>query len=194
MLNRKPALLLILILLTPLLSGCAGILIGGIAVGAAVAHDRRTTGSYVEDQNIELKALERLSNNKSISKGGSISITSYNQIVLITGQIESEEAKANVEQLIKSIKKIKRVVNELEIGSTATVSETARDSYITAEAKISLLGIGLDGFDTTKVKFKTERGVVYLMGMVTQQEADTVVQRIRAISGVRKVVKVFEYL
>ena len=192
--NRKPALLLIFTLLMPMLSGCAGLLVGGIVVGAAVAHDRRTTGSYVEDQNIELKAYERLAKNKLIGKTSSISITSYNQIVLITGQIESEKAKAEVEQQIKSVKKIKRVVNELVIGSTATASEITRDSYITAEAKLSLLNIGLPGFDTTMVKFKTERGVVYLMGMVTQQEADAVVRHIRAISGVRKVVKVFEYL
>ena len=192
--NKKPALLLIFILLTPLLSGCAGLLIGGVAIGAAVVHDRRTAGSYLEDQGIELKAAESIASNRSGDEISSISVTSYNQIVLITGQVGSESIKARTEQLIKNIEKVKRVVNELEIGSIATASEVTRDSYITAEAKLKLLNMNLPGFDTTLVKIKTERGVVYLMGIATPKEADAAVEQVRAISGVRKVVKVFEHL
>ncbi len=192
--NRKPALLLILILLMPLISGCAGLVVGGIAMTASVAHDRRTAGAYIEDQNIELKALDRLNDKTVIHGNNSISITSYNQTVLLTGQVESAEVKESSEQRIKSIAKVKRVVNELEIAPPATASETANDTYITAKVKVKLINLGVPGFDTTLIKIKTERGIVYLMGIVTQQEVDAIVERVRTVTGVKKVVKVFEIL
>lgn len=192
--NRKPALLLIFILFMPFLSGCAGLVIGGIAMSASVAHDRRTAGSYIEDQNIELKALDRINNRATRRDSSSISITSYNQIVLITGQVESAEVKENSTQLIKSIAKVKRVVNELEIGPAATTSESTSDTYITAKVKVKLVNLGVPGFDTTLIKIKTERGIVYLMGIVTQREVNAIIERVRTVSGVKKVVKVFEIL
>jgi len=192
--NRKPVLLLIFILFMPFLSGCAGLVIGGIAMSASVAHDRRTAGSYIEDQNIELKALDRINNRATRRDSSSISITSYNQIVLITGQVESAEVKENSTQLIKSIAKVKRVVNELEIGPAATTSESTSDTYITAKVKVKLVNLGVPGFDTTLIKIKTERGIVYLMGIVTQREVNAIIERVRTVSGVKKVVKVFEIL
>ncbi|MCF6280912.1 MAG: BON domain-containing protein [Candidatus Polarisedimenticolaceae bacterium] len=192
--NRKPALLLIFVLLIPLISGCAGIVIGGIAMTASVVHDRRTAGSYLEDQNIELKAIDRI-NDKAVRRdSSSISITSYNQIILLTGQVESAEVKANSAALMKSIAKVKRVVNELEIGAVATAGETTSDTYITAKVKLKLINLGIPGFDTTLIKIKTERGIVYLMGLITQQEANAIVERVRTISDVKKVVKVFEII
>jgi osmotically-inducible protein OsmY len=192
--NRKPALLLIFTLFMPFISGCAGLVVGGIAMSASVAHDRRTAGSYIEDQNIELKALDRINSKETRRESSSISVTSYNQIILITGQVESAEVKENAKQLIKSIAKVKRVVNELEISPAATTSESTSDSYITAKVKVKLINLGVPGFDTTLIKIKTERGVVYLMGIVTQREVDAIIERVRTVSGVKKVVKVFEIL
>jgi osmotically-inducible protein OsmY len=191
---NKNGLLLIFILLTPFISGCAGIVIGGLAISASVAHDRRSAGSYVEDQNIELKASARINDKAVKHESSSISFTSFNQVLLITGQVASAEIKESTTPLVKSIAKVKRVINELEIGPAATAGKTTRDAYITAKVKLNLINLGVPGFDTTLIKIKTERGIVYLMGIVTQQEISAIIDRVRAVDGVKKVVKVFEVL
>ena len=192
--SRKFSLLFVLILI-PLISGCATALIGGgIAVGASIAHDRRTMGSIMEDQSIEFKAFDLIANDPQRHKNSRVSITSYNQVVLLTGQVDSDAYRQHAVQLIQGIDKVKRVVDQLELGTEVTMSEYARDSTITSEAKTKLVNLGLPGFDATRVKIVTERGTVYLMGIVSQQEADAAAEKIRTIKGVNKVVKVFEYI
>ncbi len=185
---------LLFILPILLLQGCAAVVVGGAATTAIVAHDRRTAGIMVEDQAIELKAHDRLAGITEIKEGGKVNVTSYNKMVLLTGQVPSEAARRQAEQEVSQVEQVRRVVNELEIGSTASFGEHSRDLALTSEVKLRLTGVDIPDFDPLRVKVVTERGSVYLMGLLTQQEASAVTEVVRYISGVRRVVKVFEYI
>jgi len=177
-----------------LLQGCAAMVVGGAATTAVVAHDRRTAGTMVEDQSIELKAYDRLAQDEEIKQGSRINVTSYNKMVLLTGQANSEAIRGKAEQLVSQVEQVRRVVNEIEIGSTASFGEHSRDVALTAEVKLKLSNVKLPDFDSLRVKVVTERGSVYLMGLLTREEAKAVTDVVRYISGVRRVVKVFEYI
>ncbi len=177
-----------------LLQGCAALVVGGAATTAVVAHDRRTTGIMVEDQAIELKAYDRLAKEEAIKQSSKINVTSYNRVVLLTGQAENEAIRRQAEQLAGQVEQVRRVVNEIEIGSPASFGEHGRDVALTTEIKLKLTGVDLPDFDSLRVKVVTERGSVYLMGLLTKDEAHAVTEVVRYISGVRRVVKVFEYI
>jgi osmotically-inducible protein OsmY len=185
--------MLALLSVTLILQGCAAAVVGGAATTAVVAHDRRTTGIIVEDQAIELKAYDALAKDPE-TKQSRIHVTSYNKVVLLTGQASSEAVRSKAEQLVSKVEQVRRVVNELEIGSTASLGEDTRDVALTTEVKLRLTKIKLPDFDPLRVKVVTERGVVFLMGLLTKQEAQAVTDEVRYISGVRRVVKVFEYI
>jgi len=176
------------------LQGCAPAVVGGAATTAAAAHDRRTIGTFVEDQEIELKALDIKLSHPEIKGHGNLSATSYNMVVLLTGQVDSPQVRERYEMLIRQIPRVKHVVNEVTVGPFSTLSQKTKDSYITTKAKLALFRVKSPGFDPTRVKVITEQGVVYLMGLMTREEADMATEAIRNISGVRKVVKVFEYI
>jgi osmotically-inducible protein OsmY len=178
---------------TLILQGCAAAVVGGAATTAMVAHDRRTTGIIVEDQSIELKANDAL-NHDPETKQSRIHVTSYNKVVLLTGQASSEAVRSKAEQIVGKVAQVRRVVNELEVGSTASLGEDTRDVALTTEVKLRLTKIKLPDFDPLRVKVVTERGTVFLMGLVTRQEAQAVTNEVRYISGIRRVVKVFEYI
>jgi osmotically-inducible protein OsmY len=185
----------ILYLITALtLQGCAVAIVGGAAATASIAHDRRTTGVIVEDQGIELKAHDLIAGDPQFKKQSSIHVTSYNMIVLLTGQTANETLRQRAEELVAGVEHVRRVVNEIEIGSTSSLGEISRDTTITSEVKIKLTGINIEGFDPLRVKVVTERGTVFLLGLVTQKEGDAVTDVARYISGVRRVVRVFEYI
>ena len=177
-----------------LMQGCAAVVVGGAATTAVVAHDRRTTGIMVEDQAIELKAYDRLAEDEAIKQNSAVNVTSYNKVVLLTGQASSESARRRAEELANTVEQVRRVVNEIEIGSTASFGEHSRDVALTTEVKLKLTQVDLPGFDPLRVKVVTERGSVYLMGLLTKDEAHAVTEVVRYISGVRRVVKVFEYI
>jgi len=185
---------LIFILPILLLQGCAAMVVGGAATTAVVAHDRRTTGIMVEDQTIELKAYDRLAEIAEIKERGKVNVTSYNKVVLLTGQVPGDAARRQAEQAVSRVEQVRRVVNEIEIGSTASFGEHSRDLALTSEVKLRLTSVDIPDFDPLRVKVVTERGSVYLMGLLTQQEANAVTEVVRYISGVRRVVKVFEYI
>ncbi len=185
---------LIVIATLLLLQGCAALVVGGAATTAVVAHDRRTTGIMVEDQAIELKTYDRLAQDESIKQNSKINVTSYNKIVLLTGQAENDAIRRQAEQLASQVEQVRRVVNEIEIGSTASFGEHSRDVALTTEVKLKLTNVDLPDFDPLRVKVVTERGSVYLMGLLTKDEAHAVTEVVRYISGVRRVVKVFEYI
>jgi osmotically-inducible protein OsmY len=176
-----------------LLQGCAAAVVGGAATTAVVAHDRRTTGIIVEDQSIELKSYDALAKAQD-TKTSRIHVTSYNKVVLLTGQASSEAVRQEAGQIVGKVEQVRRVVNELEIGSTASLGEDTRDLALTTEVKLRLTKIDLPDFDPLRVKVVTERGVVFLMGLLTKDEAQAVTNEVRYISGVRRVVKVFEYI
>jgi osmotically-inducible protein OsmY len=177
-----------------LLQGCAAMVVGGAATTAVVAHDRRTTGTLVEDQAIEMKTYERVAQDETIIQNSKIHVTSYNKVVLLTGQAPDEATRRQVEQLANQVEQVRRVVNEIEIGSTASFGEKSRDYALTAEVKLRISSVDIPDFDALRVKVVSERGSVYLMGLLTKEEAQAVTDVVRYISGVRRVVKVFEYI
>ena len=177
-----------------LLQGCAATVVGGAAGGAAVAHDRRTAGTVVDDQGIEFKAMSIMNDNPEMNERSSISVTSYNYTVLLTGDAEDQHIPESYARMIADIPKVMRVVNEVQIGPNATLAEQSRDAYITAKAKLSLFDLELPDFDATRVKVLTQKGTVFLMGLVTREEGQAAANQVRNVDGVRKVVKVFEYI
>jgi osmotically-inducible protein OsmY len=177
-----------------LLQGCAALVVGGAATTAVVAHDRRTTGIMVEDQAIEFKTYDQLAKDEAIKQNSKVNVTSYNKVVLLTGQADSDAIRRKAEQIASQVEQVRRVVNEIEIGSTASFGEHSRDVALTTEVKLRLTKVDLPGFDPLRVKVVTERGSVYLMGLLTKEEANEVTEVVRYISGVRRVVKVFEYI
>ena len=176
------------------LQGCAAAIVGGAAATASIVHDRRTTGVIVEDQSIELKVYDLLKTDQQLKKQSNISVTSYNMIVLLTGQVANEQLRRKAEQMAAGVERVRRVVNEIEIGSSASFGEESRDLAITSEVKVKLVGIRIPDFDPLRVKVVTERGVVFLLGLIKKKEADAVTDVVRHISGVRRVVRVFEYI
>ncbi len=177
------------------LQGCIPLLVGGgAAAGVSVIHDRRTAGAAMEDQNIELKAVRLEYDDPEIKERTSVSATSYNMLVLLTGQAETEEIRTRYVEKIKQIEHVKKVVNEIQIGPSSTLAQDSNDSYITSKVKVKMFDIQLPDFDPTRVKIITEMGTVYLMGMLTHEEAKVVVEKARYVKGVTRVVKVFEYV
>lgn len=175
------------------LNGCAGLLIGGTAVGVSVAHDRRTTGTVVDDQTIEMKIYDAL--NRQLPPGNRIGTTSYNGIVLLTGEVVSEAARRQAEAIARGIEPpVREVYNELVIGRPSPLSRQSNDAMITTKVKSALFQIKIKDFDPSRVKVVTDRSVVYLMGLVRRNEADAAADVASRVDGVRQVVTLFEYI
>ena len=177
-------------LLAGALSACAPLVLGGAAVSALVAVDRRTSGAQVEDESIELKGATRL--HEAMGDRAHINITSYNRQVLLTGEVPSEQARHQAEQIVSRVENTKGIVNELAVLPPSTLGQRSSDALITGKVKASL--IDEKNLYVGAFKVVTERGVVYLMGRVTQREADTATQIARTISGVQRVVRIFEII
>lgn len=178
----------------PVLQGCAPAIVAGGAAGASVVHDRRTPGAVIEDQTIELKAIQARNRDPGLSEQAHINITSYNGIVLLTGEAPSPELRQRMEELVQDIEHVRRVHNEIALASPSAYSARTSDTWITTKAKTSLFKVKRENFDPTRVKVVTEGGVVYLMGLLNRAEADAVVDQVRQVGGVQRVVKVFEYI
>ncbi len=185
--------LLILVLASSaLLGGCAAVVVGGAATGAGVVHDRRTSGVIVDDQAIKLKLMDFISKHEDIASRSSISVTSYNLSVLLAGTAENNSIRQRVADYASSLQRVKRVYNEIAIGPRLPLKTDAADAYLTSKIKVKLFGIKLESFDPTRVKVLTSDGVVYLMGLLTPKETETVVDLVRHIDGVQRVVKLFD--
>lgn len=193
-LNRKPLLpcvgaLLVAGTLAGTLSACAPLVLGGAAVSAIVAVDRRTSGAQLEDEGIELRAASRV---RDAVPAGHINVNSYNRMLLLTGEVPNEQAKQTAEQVAGRVDNVKSVVNELAVRGNSTLSERSSDALITGKIKASL--VDEKSLYVGAFKVVTERGIVYLMGRVTKGEADRATQITRGISGVQRVVRIFEIL
>ena len=171
-----------------LLQGCFPLAVTGVGTAALVATDRRTAGTYVEDETIEWKVFGRL---REGFPGAHVNATSYNRRVLLTGEVPTEEAKKKAEEAVRAIENVKEVTNELQVAGVSSLASRGSDSLITSNVKARMVNNGR--FSPQHVKVLTEAGVVYLMGLVTQQEGDAAVEIARNTSGVVRVVKVFEY-
>ncbi len=178
-------------LLSTQLSACFPVVAGGAVAGGVMAADRRTSGIYLEDQGIELKAKKRIIDNIGTANIN-VSVTSFNLNVLLTGEAIDEATRAKAEAVAKSVENVKTVTNELAISEKSGLGTSASDTYITSKVKSNM--IKENRFPSNYVKVVTENGIVYLMGMVTKQEAEDAVEIARGVSGVEKVVKVFEYI
>lgn len=177
---------------TLLLQGCAPVIVAGAAAGASVANDRRTAGTVLEDQSIELKATTAIQSDETLSKSVHVSATSFNNIILLTGQAPTRALRDRVLEHVHNIDKVRRIHNEISIDEPTAFKTRSNDTWITTKAKSTLLGA--KGLDATHVKIVTEDGVVYLMGLVTRDDGDTIAKTIQQVKGVQRVVKVFEYL
>jgi osmotically-inducible protein OsmY len=172
------------------LSGCVGLVVGGAVAGTMAASDRRTFGALTEDKAIAVKSDVRLRN--ILDDTGHVNVNSFNRKVLITGEVPDQAKKAAVEREIKAIEGVQSVTNELAIAGPASYTSRSNDALLTTKVKASLV----DAKDISANSFKvvTERGEVYLMGRVTQFEANRATEIARGVSGVTKVVRVFEYI
>jgi Predicted periplasmic or secreted lipoprotein len=170
------------------LSACAPVVLGGAAMGGMVAADRRTSGAQLEDEGIELRAANRL--NELLGERGHVNVTSFNRRVLITGEVPSEQDRQRVEQAVAQVENVRAVVNDLAVMPNSSLGQRSNDAWITGQVRAGIV----DARDLSSSAFKvvTERGVVYLMGLVTQREAARVTDIARGVSGVAKVVRVFE--
>lgn len=192
---HKVGSLLALIAALALLNGCAPLVVGGAATGAAVAHDRRTPGTVIEDQTIEFKAYSALRKAEDLYSQSHINVTSYNMIVLLSGETPTEQYKQRAYEIVSDVDRVRRVYNELTVAAPSAIMSRSSDTMITAKVKTSLFNIkGLEGFDPTRVKVVTENGTVYLMGLLTRAEGDATAEKARTIGGVQRVVKLFEYI
>jgi osmotically-inducible protein OsmY len=177
-------------MLASTLQGCVGLVVGGAVVGSLAATDRRTLGAQTEDKEIALKANGRLPS--IVGDSGHVDITSYNRKVLLTGEIKDEQMKQAVEQDIRQVPGVQGVMNELEIAGVSSFSSRSNDLYITS--KISATFIDAKELNANSIKIVTERGTVYLMGLVTQHEGQIAAELVSGVSGVNRVVKMFEYI
>jgi len=184
---------LLALLLVPFFSGCALLVAAGVATvgtGVAVSQDRRTGGMLVEDQNIESKSNQRIRD----KMGGNlhVNVVSFNRNVLLTGEVPSESARKEIEQIVKDVEHVRNVLNEIAMGPASSFASRSNDALITSKVK----GRFMDGgkFQINHVKVITEDSVVYLLGIVNTDEAGSAVDIARSTKGVRKVVKVFEYM
>ncbi len=189
--SRSPlAALLLVSLVAANLAGCIPVMVAGAAGGAAmVATDRRTAGAQVDDEGIEIKItaeVERLYGDRA-----HINATSYNGLVLLTGEVPDQGAWASVGSFAKAQAKVREVRNELVVAPPSSISQRSNDSYITSKVKARF--IEANKFPPNAVKVITERSVVFLMGIVSRQEGDAAGEVAATTEGVAKVVKVFEY-
>lgn len=183
-------LLLASLLALPLLNGCAPVVLGGAAAtGVVVAEDRRTVGTITEDQGIELRAASRINDNLRTAH---VNVTSYNRMVLLTGEVPDAAAKANAERIARGVDNVRGVHNELQIAGNSALSARANDTYLTSKVKARF--VDAQKFSPVHVKVVTENNVVYLLGLVKRQEANDATEIARTTGGVQKVVRVFEYL
>jgi osmotically-inducible protein OsmY len=175
-------------------TGCAPIIVGGAAAGASAAYDRRTTGAFVEDESIEIKALHAIAGDNELHDRTHINITSINGVVLMSGEAPTAAMKQRAEKLVRDVEKVRQVHNEVNVMERTSLATRSNDTFITSKVKTKLL----TDFDSeslgTRIKVVTENSVVYLMGLVTREEGERAARGTSTVGGIERVVKVFEYL
>lgn len=186
---RKLIGLVLIVAAAPLLQACFPLAVTGVGAAALMASDRRTTGTYIEDEGIEWKVIGRV---RDDFKGAYVNATSFNRRVLLTGEAPNEEVKKKIEEAVRGITNVKEVTNELQVAGASSLASRGNDALVTSNVKARMVNNGR--FSPQHVKVVTEAGVVYLMGIVSQQEGDAAVEIARTTSGVNRVVKVFEYV
>jgi osmotically-inducible protein OsmY len=186
----RPALLALLASAT-LLGACAPLVVGTAMVGGAMmATDRRTSGAQIEDQTIELKASARA--RSAVNERGHVNVTSYNRTVLLTGEAATDADRGAIEQAVRAVENVRAVINELAVMGNSSMSSRSNDTLLSTRVKANF--VDAKDVQANAIKVVTERGVVHLMGRVTEREAARATELARAVPGVLKVVRVFEIL
>ena len=186
--KRSLIAVLALAVATPALQGCFPLAITGMGATALVATDRRTTGIYIEDENIEWKIFARARDFSSAH----VNATSFNRHVLLTGEAPAEDMRKQIEEAVRGVPSVKEVTNEMQVAGASSLASRGNDTLITSNVKARM--VNNKKFSPTHVKVVTEAGVVYLMGLVSTEEGDAAVEIARTTSGANRVVKVFEYV
>ncbi len=188
--NILPSLICIL-LSTAILSGCAVFAIGAAAM---VASDRRTTGTVLDDQTIELTVVDHIYATEGFEGGDHVKVEVYQSVVLLVGEVSSEKKKGLAASRAAEVDNVLRVVNELEVGSGASIGQRLDNTWLTTKVNTILLKENpVAGFDATRIKVVSSKNKIYLMGLVTREEGEAVAEVARNVGGVEKVVKVFSY-
>lgn len=180
----------LLLAIAPLMQACFPVVAAGAGTAAVMADDRRTSGIFIEDQNIELKVANRIA--ERYGSNVHVSVTSYNLAVLLTGEVPDEPTRNAVAEIAKGVPNVRLVYNETVIGQPSSFSERSNDTYLTSRVKARM--VEARKFHPNHVKVVTEAGVVYLMGIVKRAEAEAATEIARTTPGVKKVVRLFEYL
>ncbi|KPM82361.1 MULTISPECIES: division/outer membrane stress-associated lipid-binding lipoprotein [Pseudoalteromonas] len=183
---------LIVISTVLLLQGCAAAVVAGTAGAVTAANDRRTIGSQIDDNNIEIKSSIAISENERLHKFANVNVISVNGIVLMIGQVANAEMKDEAQRAIEGVDGIRKIHNQIRIGSNIGMSTQTHDSWLTSKVKTQLLTT--ESISSNNIKVVTENGEVFLMGLVSDSEANLAVDVARNVSGVERVIKVFEYL
>ena len=172
------------------LSGCFGLVVGAGVAGAVSAVDRRTLGAQTEDKSITVKGEVKM--RQVVGDAGNVNVTSYNRRVLLTGEVRDEAMKQAAEREIRAIENVVAVINELDVSGSSSFTSRSNDALITTKVKASL--VDMKTVSANSFKVTTERGVVYLMGVVTPREGNIAADVAKGVAGVRRVVKIFEYI
>lgn len=188
--KSTPAMLLGTALLSALLSACAPAMFGGVIGTTLVATDRRTSGAQVDDEAIEIRGAAAMREN--FGTNTHVNITGYNRQVLLTGEVANDQQRLQAEQLVSKLPNVRSIVNELAVGPASSLGDRSADALITARVKAAM--VDTEDVFANVYKVVTERGTVYLMGRVTQREAQRATEVARGVGGVKRVVRVFEYL
>lgn len=170
--------------------GCIPVIVGGTGAAVAMATDRRSSGTYVEDEGIEWKAGNRI--NERLGDKVHVNATSFNRKLLLTGEAFNEASREEAGRIAAAVENVKEVVNDLRIAPTSTLSARGNDSYISSKVKARF--VDQKDFHIQQVKVTTEAGTVFLMGLVTEKEGNAATEVARTTNGVQKVVRVFEYI
>lgn len=172
------------------LNGCAGETVTAAAAGSWINHDRRTSGTIVDDQAITVKANLAIAKNKAVWKESHISTLTYNNSLLLVGQTKNNYNKQQIEKMLQPINEIGNIYNQITVGEPISLKTRANDTWLTTQVKAKLISSRDVGIN--RVKVITENGTVYLMGMLTKDEEQTAIDLTRRVQGVDKVVAIIE--
>ncbi len=192
--RQRIALFALLLASLPLLAGCiAALATGAVATGSSV-HDRRGFGTVVDDKRIQLGAYDTLNRDKQLVLENRVMIAVYNGVMLLIGEVRTPDLKQRAEQTVTGFEGVRRIVNEIEVMEPEGFWARRNDNQITARVKLALAdAVSVPGFDPTRVKVSTAHRVVYLQGLLSAEEDAIATELARNVSGVERVVKVFEY-
>ncbi len=180
----------LLVFSVPMLAGCFGVAAVGVGAGALMLADRRNSETYIADEGMELRAASRIS--EKFGDKVHVNVTSYNRMLLLTGEAPSPALKAEIEQIAGGVPNVKSISNELAIAGPSSLGGRSNDAYLTSKVKARF--VDAKKFPAQHVKVVTEAGITFLLGLVTQDEADAAVEIARTTGGVQKVVRVFEII